>query len=59
MNLLVLDRAPCSVGILIDCGIMARTSTLSTTRYMYHVAVIFIGGPDDAVTRLWITYGNS
>lgn len=55
MNLVILERAPCSVGILIDRGVMAGASTLLTTNYLYHVAVIFIGGADDAES---LAYGS-
>ncbi|KAK6227735.1 hypothetical protein QUC31_006816 [Theobroma cacao] len=46
LNINVLEKAPCSVGILIDRGVLngfvsARTSS------KFQVAVLFIGGPDD------------
>ncbi|KAF3433323.1 hypothetical protein FNV43_RR24425 [Rhamnella rubrinervis] len=48
MNLNVIQRAPCSVGILVDRGILAGTGTVLASKYIYNVAVIFIGGSDDA-----------
>lgn len=48
MNLNVIEKAPCSVGILVDRGILAGTGTVLASRYIYNVAVIFIGGSDDA-----------
>uniref|UniRef100_A0A5B7BIH5 Uncharacterized protein n=1 Tax=Davidia involucrata TaxID=16924 RepID=A0A5B7BIH5_DAVIN len=47
MNIKVLDRAPCSVGMLIDRGILTGSISILTTRSAYHVAVIYIGGGDD------------
>ncbi|KAE8697030.1 hypothetical protein F3Y22_tig00110634pilonHSYRG00028 [Hibiscus syriacus] len=43
MNCNVLDRAPCSVGILIDRRRKLLTSSAST----YNVGMIFLGGKDD------------
>lgn len=48
MNLNVLERAPCSVGILVDRGILNGSVSLLIGRTLYHVAVIYIGGVDDA-----------
>jgi hypothetical protein len=48
MNITVLESAPCSVGILIDRGILSGSTSLLTGRPLYHVAVIYIGGADDA-----------
>ncbi|KAL4350066.1 hypothetical protein HN51_031148 [Arachis hypogaea] len=48
MNNRVLEKAPCSVGILIDRGILCGSSSLLVSRTTYHVAVFFIGGADDA-----------
>uniref|UniRef100_A0A5B7C9H8 Uncharacterized protein n=1 Tax=Davidia involucrata TaxID=16924 RepID=A0A5B7C9H8_DAVIN len=49
MNIKVLDRAPCSVGILIDRGILAGSiSILNNQSANYQVAVIYISGADDA-----------
>lgn len=48
MNVNVLETAPCSVGILIDRGISTGSISLLTGRPLYHAAVIYIGGADDA-----------
>lgn len=49
MNINILDSAPCSVGILVDRGVLRGSMPLvSTGRPLYHVAVIYIGGADDA-----------
>ncbi|XP_041006590.1 cation/H(+) antiporter 15-like [Juglans microcarpa x Juglans regia] len=49
MNINILDSAPCSVGILVDRGILRGSMPfVSTGRPLYHVAVIYIGGADDA-----------
>lgn len=55
MNLHVLEQAPCSVGILIDRGIVRGTLTILTSESTFHVAVLFIGGPDDAES---LAYGS-
>ncbi|OIW04121.1 hypothetical protein TanjilG_00681 [Lupinus angustifolius] len=50
MNIKILERAPCSVGILIDKGMNMINSSLSSllsSKPVYHVAVFFIGGADD------------
>ncbi|KAJ6357487.1 hypothetical protein OIU78_005354 [Salix suchowensis] len=46
LNITVLERAPCSVGILID---RTRTQGLSSIilASTYRVAALFFGGPDD------------
>ncbi|GLT58663.1 hypothetical protein SLA2020_315340 [Shorea laevis] len=51
LNCSVLERAPCSVGILIDRGVVGRltsrrTSTWSATP-TYSVGIVFFGGKDD------------
>lgn len=48
MNVKVLERAPCSVGILIDRGILSGFPSLLVARVAYNVVVLFIGGADDA-----------
>ncbi|OIV98417.1 hypothetical protein TanjilG_16744 [Lupinus angustifolius] len=48
MNIRVLERAPCSVGILIDRGILSGFPSLLVGRVEYNIAVLFIGGADDA-----------
>ncbi|KAK7311173.1 hypothetical protein RJT34_09138 [Clitoria ternatea] len=47
MNIKVLERAPCSVGILVDRGILRGSSSLLTARSIFYVSVLFIGGADD------------
>ncbi|KAF5947792.1 hypothetical protein HYC85_013749 [Camellia sinensis] len=47
MNIKVLNKAPCSVGILIDRGILNGSSYIFHDHSAYRVAVIYIGGPDD------------
>nr|POE55467.1 cation/h(+) antiporter 15 [Quercus suber] len=48
MNLKVLESAPCSVGILIDRGVLNGSMSLVVGHPLYHVAVIYLGGVDDA-----------
>ncbi|KAL0299345.1 UNVERIFIED_CONTAM: Cation/H(+) antiporter 15 [Sesamum radiatum] len=48
MNVRVLDSAPCSVGILVDRGILTGSLSILNNQSIYRVAVIYIGGPDDA-----------
>ncbi|KAI4384565.1 hypothetical protein MLD38_002699 [Melastoma candidum] len=48
MNLHILERSPCSVGILIDRSVVRGTLPVLTSQTPFDVAVIFIGGPDDA-----------
>ncbi|KAL2558304.1 Cation/H(+) antiporter 15 [Forsythia ovata] len=48
MNIKVLEKAPCSVGILIDRGNLTGSLSILNTQSIYRVAVIYIGGPDDA-----------
>jgi hypothetical protein len=42
LNSKVLERAPCSIGILVN-----RASTTTNISNAYKVAMIFLGGPDD------------
>ncbi|KAI3458480.1 hypothetical protein Pfo_015143 [Paulownia fortunei] len=48
MNIKVLDKTPCSVGILVDRGILTGSLSILNNQSIYRVAVIYIGGPDDA-----------
>ncbi|KAL2541817.1 Cation/H(+) antiporter 15 [Abeliophyllum distichum] len=48
MNIKVLEKAPCSVGILVDRGNLTGSLSILNTQSIYRVAVIYIGGPDDA-----------
>jgi len=48
LNQSLLDRAPCSIGILVDRGQFSRKSIVtSKKRYSIDVGVLFIGGKDD------------
>ncbi|XP_076933187.1 cation/H(+) antiporter 15-like [Bidens hawaiensis] len=46
INQNVLANAPCSVGILVDRGLSASTR-IAGNQIGHHIAVVFIGGPDD------------
>ncbi|CAI8597396.1 unnamed protein product [Vicia faba] len=48
ININVLERAPCSVGIIIDRAILSGYPSLLFNKSTYYVAVLFIGGADDA-----------
>lgn len=48
MNIQILEMAPCSIGILVDRGVLTKQVSVLTARTPYHIAVLFIGGPDDA-----------
>lgn len=54
MNTKVLEKAPCAVGILIDRGILKGSLSILNNQSMYHVAVLYIGGPDDVES---LSYG--
>ncbi|KAL5793431.1 hypothetical protein ACOSP7_002025 [Xanthoceras sorbifolium] len=43
----VLNKAPCSVAILIDRGLLKMSRSISESWYEYRVAVLFLGGADD------------
>ncbi|KAL3521270.1 hypothetical protein ACH5RR_019419 [Cinchona calisaya] len=47
-NTKVIERTPCSVAIFVDRGIMRDSVSILNGQSSYHVAVIFIGGADDA-----------
>ncbi|XP_071902735.1 cation/H(+) antiporter 4-like [Coffea arabica] len=47
VNRNVLDRAPCSVGILVDRGHLGRSGSMTLSVKAHFVAVIFLGGKDD------------
>ncbi|KAM4124566.1 hypothetical protein ACB094_01G240900 [Castanea mollissima] len=47
MNRNVLDRAPCSVAVLVDRGVQITSRPLLATWFSYRVAVLFFGGADD------------
>ncbi|KAL0359128.1 UNVERIFIED_CONTAM: Cation/H(+) antiporter 15 [Sesamum angustifolium] len=48
MNIKIMERAPCSVGILVDRGILTGSTSILSNQSIFQVAVIYIGGPDDA-----------
>ncbi|KAK1351557.1 Cation/H(+) antiporter like [Heracleum sosnowskyi] len=47
MNNNVLENAPCTVGILVDCKGLTESSAAVRPWLCFHVCLIFIGGPDD------------
>ncbi|KAL8050109.1 hypothetical protein ABFS82_06G061200 [Erythranthe guttata] len=55
MNIKVMEKAPCSVGILVDRGILTGSMSILNNQSIFHVAVIYIGGPDDAES---LCYGS-
>ncbi|XP_019200276.1 PREDICTED: cation/H(+) antiporter 15-like [Ipomoea nil] len=48
MNSKVIEKSPCSVAVLVDKGILTGSLTIINTNAVYKVAMIYIGGPDDA-----------
>ncbi|KAL5569795.1 hypothetical protein UlMin_026370 [Ulmus minor] len=56
LNKSVLERAPCSVGILVNRGYSGRAGTRATLEgYLYSVCMVFLGGKDD---REALTYAK-
>ncbi|KAL6204331.1 hypothetical protein ACLB2K_021599 [Fragaria x ananassa] len=47
LNFSVLERAPCSVGILVDRGHLGRSTSVVSALSTFSVAVVFLGGKDD------------
>lgn len=47
VNLNVIDKAPCSVGILLHRGHIGRHRSLMADHSSYHIALLFFGGADD------------
>lgn len=47
LNKNVLDKAPCSVGVLIDRGNQRKLWSILGQSMLYRVAVLFFGGVDD------------
>uniref|UniRef100_A0A7N0T766 Uncharacterized protein n=1 Tax=Kalanchoe fedtschenkoi TaxID=63787 RepID=A0A7N0T766_KALFE len=47
VNRNVLDKAPCSVAILVDRGMLTSSRALLENWTCYRVAVLFLGGADD------------
>ncbi|KAK9133941.1 hypothetical protein Scep_013469 [Stephania cephalantha] len=47
MNITILEKAPSSVGILVDRNVQQRSMSLLASRSIYRVGVVFTGGLDD------------
>ena len=47
VNLNVIEKAPCSVGILLDKGHIGRHRLFVAGHSLYHIALLFLGGADD------------
>ncbi|KAK7846730.1 cation/h(+) antiporter 14 [Quercus suber] len=47
INKNVLNKAPCSIGVLVDRGEIGGNSSILTGNSSYLIAMIFIGGADD------------
>ncbi|XP_022156483.1 cation/H(+) antiporter 15-like [Momordica charantia] len=43
----ILDKAPCSVVLVVDRGLLKVSNTIAIDLYTFHLAVVFVGGPDD------------
>lgn len=43
----ILDKAPCSVAIVVNRGTSNVLRSIATDLYSFQIAVVFIGGPDD------------
>ncbi|RAL51317.1 hypothetical protein DM860_010819 [Cuscuta australis] len=48
MNSKVMEKAPCSAAILVDKGTLTGSLTILNSKSIYNVAMIYIGGADDA-----------
>ncbi|KAF5735835.1 putative monovalent cation:proton antiporter [Tripterygium wilfordii] len=46
-NRKMLDKAPCSVAILVDRGLLKSSRPILESWSSYRVAILFLGGPDD------------
>lgn len=55
MNLKVLQQAPCTVGILVDRGILNGSISILANQTPFNVAIVYIGGPDDVES---LAYGD-
>ncbi|KAL6980773.1 hypothetical protein U1Q18_022411 [Sarracenia purpurea var. burkii] len=53
MNIKVLDSAPCSVGILVDRGVLNASLSILNSQSVYHVAVLYLGGSDDMESLIY------
>lgn len=47
VNQQVLHKAPCSVGILVDRGQLADNTQILYGHSLFHVTMLYVGGPDD------------
>ncbi|KAF8402548.1 hypothetical protein HHK36_010633 [Tetracentron sinense] len=47
VNRNILNKAPCSIGILVDRGTFSGSLSISLSKSLYSVGVIFLGGSDD------------
>ncbi|CAK7351949.1 unnamed protein product [Dovyalis caffra] len=47
LNKNVLDKAPCSVGVLVDRGNLRKSQFVLAESLPYRIAVLFFGGADD------------
>ncbi|XP_077221278.1 cation/H(+) antiporter 15-like [Tasmannia lanceolata] len=43
----ILENAPCSVGVLVDCRGLGSATWTTQVSFSYNIAVIFLGGADD------------
>lgn len=43
----IMENSPCSVGILVDRGSLSANSLLFTSKSLYRIGMLFVGGPDD------------
>ncbi|KAF2296325.1 hypothetical protein GH714_037415 [Hevea brasiliensis] len=48
LNKRVLEKAHCSVGVLVDRGILKGSANVMTSQSKFNVAIIYLSGPDDA-----------
>ncbi|XP_022149364.1 cation/H(+) antiporter 15-like [Momordica charantia] len=46
----ILDKAPCSIALVVDRGLLKISSSITTNLHYFHIVVVFIGGPDDRET---------
>ncbi|CAK9183713.1 unnamed protein product [Ilex paraguariensis] len=47
VNSMILNRAPCSIAIIVDWGLLNSSRSVLATWISYRVAVLFLGGADD------------
>ncbi|XP_022156510.1 cation/H(+) antiporter 15-like [Momordica charantia] len=43
----IVDKAPCSIALVVDRGLLEVSSSITNTLHPFHIVVVFIGGPDD------------